>query len=93
MGEGPASRALAAILQRGTAIKSLGGYLRILARRAATWRVLGLADADGATPARARSPRPKTVPALPSRTMFRRVIRLSALRIAAPQIPFVQSRP
>ena len=36
MGEGHASVALAAILQRGAAIKNPGGYLRILARRAAT---------------------------------------------------------
>jgi replication initiation protein RepC len=34
MGEGQASVVLAAILQRGAAIKSPGGYLRILARRA-----------------------------------------------------------
>lgn len=36
MGDGQASVVLAAILQRGSAIKSPGGYLRILARRAAT---------------------------------------------------------
>jgi replication initiation protein RepC len=35
MGDGPASVVLAAILQRGAAIKNPGGYLRILARRAA----------------------------------------------------------
>jgi replication initiation protein RepC len=34
MGEGQASVALAAILQRGTAIKNAGGYLRTLTRRA-----------------------------------------------------------
>jgi replication initiation protein RepC len=36
MGDGQASVALAAILQRGAAIKSPGGYLRHLARRAAS---------------------------------------------------------
>lgn len=36
MGDGQASVVLAAILQRGAAIKSPGGYLRILARLAAT---------------------------------------------------------
>ena len=36
MGDGQASVVLAAILQRGAAIKSPGGYLRILARRATT---------------------------------------------------------
>lgn len=36
MGDGQASVVLAAILQRGAAIKSPGGYLRNLARRAAT---------------------------------------------------------
>ncbi|MBX9647677.1 MAG: replication initiation protein RepC [Xanthobacteraceae bacterium] len=35
MGDGQASAVLAAILQRGAAIKNPGGYLRILARRAA----------------------------------------------------------
>ncbi|WP_041358589.1 plasmid replication protein RepC [Methylorubrum extorquens] len=35
MGDGQASVVLSAILQRGNAIKSPGGYLRILARRAA----------------------------------------------------------
>ncbi|ABE65103.1 replication protein C (plasmid) [Nitrobacter hamburgensis X14] len=35
MGDGQASVVLAAILQRGAAIKSPGGYLRVLARRAA----------------------------------------------------------
>jgi hypothetical protein len=36
MGDGQVSVGLAAILQRGAAIKSPGGYLRILACRAAT---------------------------------------------------------
>jgi replication initiation protein RepC len=36
MGDGQASLVLAAILQRGAAIKSPGGYLRILALLAAT---------------------------------------------------------
>jgi len=36
MGEGHASVVIAAILQRGDAIKSPGGYLRILARRASS---------------------------------------------------------
>jgi replication initiation protein RepC len=35
MGDGQASVVLSAILQRGNAIKNPGGYLRILARRAA----------------------------------------------------------
>jgi len=36
MGEGQASAALAAILQKGDAIKNAGGYLRTLTRRAST---------------------------------------------------------
>lgn len=69
MGDRQASVVLAAILQRGPAIRSPGGYLRILARRAATgdfsvWPMLMALRRQGRateTPSR-----------LPSRTMFRK---------------------
>ena len=69
MGDGQASVVLAAILQRGPAIRGPGGYLRILARRAATgdfsiWPMLMALRRQGRateTPSR-----------LPSRTKFRK---------------------
>ncbi len=71
MGDGQASVVLAAILQRGNAIKSPGGYLRILAgapQRAnsrsgrCSWRFGG----------KSKLPVTETHPHLPSRTTFRK---------------------
>ncbi|WP_430707714.1 replication initiation protein RepC [Nitrobacter hamburgensis] len=52
MGDGQASVVLAAILLRGAAIESPGGDLRNLGPTHRSRGILGLANADGATPAR-----------------------------------------
>lgn len=66
MGDGQASVVLSAILQRGNAIKNPGGYLRILARRAAAgrfsvWPMLMALRRQGQT-ARDREPPPSSFP-------------------------------
>ena len=48
MGELPAAIVVAAILQRGAAIASAGGYLRELTRKAEARRIHARPDADGA---------------------------------------------
>ena len=48
MGELPAAIVVAAILQRGAAITSAGGYLRELTRKAEVGRIQPGTDADGA---------------------------------------------
>lgn len=69
MGPGPASVTLALILQRGSAIKNPGGYLRTLARRASAgqFSVWPMLMAQGASQRRkdvaaARAPSPPSFP-------------------------------